>query len=340
MSVCYRNSYYDHQHHECVSGGLTKASWIAKTFGVAISNVHHARTFLADELGWLVPREAPQRVLNQFGQATHINLTWQRTVTLAEPASLFTTKLPPPEAEKPELLTTKLPSPFINKNPLQELKNQKPGPDLPAGTRSQAAAPSQTKENNKPVCGRNEAGVWTKKQEGSEGPVPTLRDIKPCDLSHTSRLLTLFEQAHKRKLIGRSESALLTFVSLAERARIRGSSNPGGFFYRLLDRKLYHFITQDDEDSARARLRRHREAHATKSAPLPAVRHALSADAQFVRLIRLRLANAGYRGDVFAAVKRELPEWTRERWESAHAEVTAVRQPAVTSDLSHVTIGR
>src|SRR5205823_1970722 len=86
---------------------------------------------------------------------------------------------------------------------------------------------------------------------------PTLRHIVPEDLQDTARLLLLFEQAYQEGLIGKSESERLTFVSLAEHARVVGAQNPCGLFAELLRRERWHFITEHDEDAAYARLKAH-----------------------------------------------------------------------------------
>jgi len=39
------------------------------------------------------------------------------------------------------------------------------------------------------------------------------------------------------------------------------------------------------------------------------------------------LDRAGYRGDPLPLVRREKPEWTRERWDAAVAELRAARRP-------------
>ena len=57
-------------------------------------------------------------------------------------------------------------------------------------------------------------------------PPPTLRHIVPEDLHHTDRLLALFQQAQRQGLIGTSDSDRLTFVSLAEHARVVGAAEP------------------------------------------------------------------------------------------------------------------
>jgi hypothetical protein len=47
----------------------------------------------------------------------------------------------------------------------------------------------------------------------------------------------------------------------------------------------------------------------------------LSADARLVEAVRGAAARARYRGDAFPLLKRVQPEWTRERWDQAVAEL-------------------
>ena len=47
----------------------------------------------------------------------------------------------------------------------------------------------------------------------------------------------------------------------------------------------------------------------------------LSEDARLVQAVREVAARAGYRGDAFPLLKREKPEWTRERWDRAVEEL-------------------
>ena len=60
--------------------------------------------------------------------------------------------------------------------------------------------------------------------------------------------------------------------------------------------------------------------------PLPA-REAivLSEDARLVQAIRAGVSRTSYRGDAFPLLKRERPEWTRERWDEALAELEQAR---------------
>ena len=52
----------------------------------------------------------------------------------------------------------------------------------------------------------------------------------------------------------------------------------------------------------------------------------LSDDARLVQAVREVAARAGLRGDPFPLLKREKPEWTRERWDRAVAELEAGRE--------------
>ena len=72
----------------------------------------------------------------------------------------------------------------------------------------------------------------------------------PEDLRDTARLLVLFEEAQGKGIIGGSESERLAFVATAERARLTAITNAPGLFAELVRRRLWHFITQDDEDRA------------------------------------------------------------------------------------------
>jgi hypothetical protein len=40
-----------------------------------------------------------------------------------------------------------------------------------------------------------------------------------------------------------------------------------------------------------------------------------------VQVVRAAVARADYRGDAFPLLKRQQPEWTRDRWDQAAAEL-------------------
>ena len=109
-----------------------------------------------------------------------------------------------------------------------------------------------------PASSRLSAGIKNQVQERrTPTPIqpPTLHHIVPDDLQDTARLLTLFAQAHTQGLIGKSDSERLTFLALAEHAKVVGSQNPCGLFAALVQRQHWHFVTDSDEEIGRASCR-------------------------------------------------------------------------------------
>jgi hypothetical protein len=144
----------------------------------------------------------------------------------------------------------------------------------------------------------------------------------PEDLQDMARLLALFDQAHTQGLIGKSVSDRLTFLALAEHAKVVGSQNPCGLFATLVRRQQWHFVTDSDEDAVQARLKHYLYGTPVRAAPPPALAPPeLSPDAAIVRYLRAQLAQAGWHGEAFGLVNREDPAWTRERWDRAVAEL-------------------
>jgi hypothetical protein len=278
---------------ECVSGGFCKASWVAEVFTIDLRNVKASRKFLAQTLGLLQCVPIPQSLKNRYGQKVLINLAWDGAAVENSPHE--TSQLPPLEA--PSDIT--LPPLEEHRKPLREQKHQEP------------------------VHRGHDSGGLEEHRAGE----PTLTHIVPEDLRDTARLLTLFEEAQEKDMIGGSESERLTFVATAERARVRGVENPEGLFAELVRRRLWHFVTQDDEDRAHTRLRAHcyggKEALGEHGRQWPA--SGLSKDALFVADVSARLRRHSVLGDVFAAVSAELPEWTKARWEQASAELAAAQ---------------
>ena len=69
-------------------------------------------------------------------------------------------------------------------------------------------------------------------------------------------MLALYEQAVAAGRIGRTEAERLTFVALAQHVLARRPRSPGGLFMYLLTKRLFHVITQAEEDAAQQRLKR------------------------------------------------------------------------------------
>jgi hypothetical protein len=287
--------------------GRCKASWVADTFGVSLRRVKDARAELV-RLGWLLPEEAPQWALNRWGAWVSINLAWHRLDGTSEAGSV--PKTAPPRAES----VPKTAPPDSDNEPLRESKNQKPASD-------------------------GATGFSNSEGQGGENP-PTLRDVVPADLRDTGRLLTLQAEAVGLGLVDDSESGRLKFVAAAEHARVIGTRNPSGLFVRLVRRKLWHFLTQDDEDAARLRLKRHLFGEPRReelsAAPLPAAAvSSVSPDARMVQAVKNAANRAGFRGDAFYLLRRERPDWTRERWEAASFELSGEPKSARVSEPTH-----
>ena len=152
--------------------------------------------------------------------------------------------------------------------------------------------------------------------------------MKPEDLRDPARLLDLHAQAVAAGYISSSEADRLNFFAAANHARVIGSRNPPGLFVRIVRSGLWNFLTQDDEDVARVQLRRvlYPEGAPPESprAEAPRPSPGLSDDARFVRDMTNLLRQRGIpESSVWRLVNRERPEWTRERWDAARAELRA-----------------
>ncbi len=309
----------------CRSQGSCKSSWIASVFGISLRGAKSARSELV-QLGWLVRQDAPQWRLNRNGLQVEINLDWQNPERKPHDASPAAVE----SAEEPaEAMTV-------------ETSGHEVAPP-PAGNCTAFAPPESDKElsygepkNQKPAfsgpSGDCISNNETEKRAREQAP-PTLRNVLPADLRDTGRLLELQRQAIEAKLISASERDRLLFVGAAEHARSIGKVNTCGLFIHLVRGKLWHFLTAADEDRGNARLKAHlfgksRERElprdssgASLSAPSSAV-PSLSADARLVQAVRSAAVRSGYRGDPFYLLRRERPEWTRERWDVALAELS------------------
>lgn len=100
-------------------------------------------------------------------------------------------------------------------------------------------------------------GTGQKGEEQTPLLPPTLRNISLHDLRNTKRLLALYAQAVKAGLIGSAEADRLAFVALAQHVLTYRPDNAGGLFTQLLRKRHFDYITQDDEDLALRRLKRH-----------------------------------------------------------------------------------
>ena len=319
----------------CHPKGCVKASWIAEVFGVSERRVHQQRRHLV-ALGWLLPQKTSQRTLNGHGLWVTINLAWDALAEakdrLYEPvaeqagAGEETPEPAPPPVDSPAKLS---PPPAVKPaQTVTPIENKKP---LPRGE----------SKNQEPAAGGT-TGVYISQSESNktEAPAnrPTLRDVKPGDIHDPARLLDLHAQAIAAGYVSSSEADRLNFFAAANHARVIGSRNPPGLFVRILRSGLWSFLTQDDEDVARVQLRRVLYPEGASAelprAEAPRPSPGISADARFVRDVTAQLRQRGIpESNVWRLVNRERPEWTRERWDAALAELRGELRPVAAASV-------
>lgn len=286
----YRNGEY-------TAEGSCSAAWVATLFGLDERSVKAARKHLMS-IAWLTPIESEHWHRQRYGGRAVVNPSWSRPVTVGEGSS--ETKPPPRIAEFP----TEVSPPESDKELLSESKNQKPASaaDRPAG-----------------VCNEGEE---SKKR-------PSMVHVVREDLSDTGRTLELFEDATNRGLMNGSEGDRLKFVAAAERAISVGTSNPPGLFARIVRGKLWHHLTQGDEDAGARRLKnffygesRGKRENMGFTRAMP-VRAELSGDAKIVLAVKRVASQHRLTCDPFHLLRREAQyaDWTRERWDQAVAEI-------------------
>lgn len=167
------------------------------------------------QLGWIAPCDANQTSLNRWGLPVVISLQWKA----AERSEKVKTPLPIGQNQ------SKVPPPIINNKPLTGSNNQK----LPRST-----------------------GVKNKTRVHSE---PSLKHIALEDLRDPVRLDQLYQTATKAGMLPHSEFNRLQWFAAAEHAVVAGKRNPCGLFVSIYRQKLWHHITHEQEDSARAKLK-------------------------------------------------------------------------------------
>ena len=315
----------------CHPKGCVKASWIAEVFGISERAVKEQRRHLV-ALGWLLPQETSQRTLNGHGLWVTINLAWDALTEAKE--RLYEPVVEQPGggegAQEPALPPAETPGRTVTpsgRNKLHKL--------FTPIVNTQEPLPRGGSKNQEPASGGT-TGVYISQSESkkTEAPAdrPTLRDVKPEDLRDPARLLDLHAQAVDAGYVPPSEAGRLNFFAAANHARVIGSRNPPGLFVRILRSGLWSFLTQDDEDVARVQLRRvlYPEGASAElprgEAPRPSP--GISADARFVRDVTAQLRQRGIpESSIWRLVNRERPEWTRERWDAALAELRGEVRP-------------
>jgi hypothetical protein len=141
-----------------------------------------------------------------------------------------------------------------------------------APPRERQETPSDLK-NQKPASRPGSGVLGTERK-------PDLRNIEQDDIKRLTRLRELYRQATEAGWIERGEAAFLNFTAAAVRAT-RSSGDSVRIFVSIVRGKLWHFITQEQEERAAEILRRDRERTARGS-----VIHGVGASIEVSSLLR------------------------------------------------------
>lgn len=314
LRCCYRQ-----RGGRVTSIGNCCSAWVEDVFMVNASSVKEARARLMRR-GLLTQVKQEQWHRNRYGARVEVNLQWETNsagANLPRGACADGTESRPLEAVIHNETPTAIETVSL---PTEGSKNQPSGgaPETPTGVFQRVGGKHEQSETGKGRTSR-----------------PTLKHVLVEDLASIERLETLHSEATTLGLAPKGERGVLEFVSLATHAYRYGTKNPPGLFARLLRDQKWHFITQDDEDAARARLREHERrvppssidqllCLKTSSTPEPVqADSALDQDARMVMLLRKTLASRGMTDPerVFLELSRQRPEWTRERWTRANEQL-------------------
>ncbi|MDC0358096.1 hypothetical protein OAO01_04705 [Oligoflexia bacterium] len=195
--------------------GAIKASWISENFGLSLRAVKGARAELIER--GFISRDigSTQWKLNRDGAYFEIRLD-----------SVTEEKRPqnaPPQGEKrPEFAP-----PYIR-------------PKIPYGSKNQKLTGVKKQTEKKARVG--------------ELPPPNIWNVLEVDLSRISRVFELYKQAIRAQIISKSEANRLNFFAAAIRARDVEEGEPTRVFMALIKRQLWHHITNEQEDRARAAI--------------------------------------------------------------------------------------
>ncbi|HUO08331.1 MAG TPA: hypothetical protein VM008_08540 [Phycisphaerae bacterium] len=277
----FRGMYY--RSGECLSWGTCKASFIAEVFGVDVRNVKAARREL-ERAGWLRQLPSLHWHRQRYGGTFIVSLAWSSS-TLRE------RRISPPRNGHS---TAELPPPESHRNLPTELKYQNRVPHGRTGV----------------------SGIRNERQRTCPAKVPRWQHVEHHDLTDSTRLLTLYEQASRTGAVAATEMDRLHFFTAAEHALAKGTRNPCGLFVHLVRHRRWNFCTERDEDVARQKLKRTLYGAAMprpELRPTPRAPERLSDDARLALAIHAACTRQGI--PALVLVRRLRTDWTMEQYE-------------------------
>lgn len=310
--------------------GRTKREWVTDVFGVSPRSVTEGRAKLI-EIGWLVPLETTQSLLNRYGSYDRVNTEWC-AAKIAGEAEEGDTDLAAESASPSGAIRGNSASPLNRSLPLSgnQLTTRKLGRPSRTGRHKRSGVSTGSTRKG---CKQRMRRSRSRRSTGL-----TIRDIRMEDLSSTKSLLELHRQACQLSLSSPSEAGRLEFFSLAERARCRGKK-PGAYLFWLLREQKSEIITQGEEDRAAARLRELRngprvarvERVGSESGSTFAQKNWLTDDEWFV-VACIRAAKRVKDVEPFR-IAQQTRGWSREQWDIAECNFQSLQIERQRRDL-------
>jgi hypothetical protein len=287
--------------------GCCKAEWIASLFGVNAKRVNLERARLIAE-GWFRRLPTPQRVRQRYGEWVALNLTPAAPTNPGPGDTSGISKVQPLTPQTPPQLQPPLIEPV---------------------------APSEI-ENNQTLPPRTPSGAYQ--------PRPTWTNIQPDDLRLESRSEALYQETILRNYLNSTPADRINFYAAIAHALRVARHNACGLLRTIVEKGLWHVISQADEYNGITRLKYATHTHTTQETQQGQANSflrtstrgdlrgsdqpiELSQDALIVQTVTADLHKAGVTGDVLQMVKRHgyLRDWNRDRWERAEQELAQAR---------------
>jgi hypothetical protein len=323
--------------------GRVRDAWVAEAFGLGLTTVRSGRRELT-RLGVIEKKaDTPQWLLNKYGNHIIVHCGWTQSAgeELAAPEAVenpdpMVGEGTPKSDTPPGPKSAKSDTPCLDRSALstRDSTTRRLGvrtPD-PAGVSIETKLGGRKRATGRP------------RRPTPPAAAPSIRDIKPHDLASTERLFDLHKQFVAEGLAKGGRAGELDFLSLANRARVRGH-NPGGLLRRLLEQNRTGWITMADEEVASRRMREHFEGaeqscdqnERTRSIQaliqprrIPGTsRHEsrLSPEGEFVEKCIRVAKQAGLQEKRWWQVAQSVKQWTHDQWEAAycHYQLEQVR---------------
>jgi hypothetical protein len=224
--------------------GSVKCSWIAETIELSLRSVKSARKELL-EIEIITPDTGShQWKLNKTGAYFTINLNWK------EHSGLSGNKKA--EFKTPELI-------ILCSNPVDNSESTPSHFAPPLSQKCTNFAPPY-KDKKTPYGSKDQkstSGLLTKRVGGGERKT-TINNIVIEDLQSFYRTEELYRQAVKAHWIAASENNFLNWMAAAVRAKSQKDADQVRLFVAIIKRKLFHFITSEQEERARRAIQKFR----------------------------------------------------------------------------------